>query len=206
MKGSSFRNACVTKLHAREVIANENPAGLAVEPKEIRGARDIFGGDTSEGEVDRKALKGDGCCTGRMRTRGSFGLFGSNASGADIKDRIKMFEFGDTRDVFVGVVEVIVTWVTQALVPEKAFCFLTNGKNRRVVKKILAEGEAFKWDREVFEVGLKVVGGSATMNINSRDGVAFTIGKKGRVLRRNFGKRRGAMERKQEGKGVGFAI
>lgn len=50
-----------------------------------------------------------------------FGLFGSDARGALVKDGVSMKEFGNTVDVFMCVVEVLIGGMAEALMPKESF-------------------------------------------------------------------------------------
>ena len=63
------------------------------------------------------------CGTGGVRTSRFLRLFSANAGGALIQDRIHVGEARDPGDMFVGVVEVVVTGVAEALMPKETLCF-----------------------------------------------------------------------------------
>jgi hypothetical protein len=49
-----------------------------------------------------------------------FALFGLDASRASIKDGVFMVEFWNTSNMLVGVIQVVIAGVTEAMVPKQA--------------------------------------------------------------------------------------
>lgn len=68
-------------------------------------------------------------------TSGLLGLLGTNASRAFIHHRIKMLELRDTFHEFVSMVKVVVTGMTEALVPKEA----SSGSRNCVDRGVLVE-------------------------------------------------------------------
>ncbi len=46
-------------------------------------------------------------------------MLGSNASGAEVEDRVMMCKLGDTVNISKGIVEVMIAGMAKALVPSK---------------------------------------------------------------------------------------
>ena len=72
---------------------------------------------------------------------GSFlGLFGMNAGRTLVEDGVHVFELGDTFDMFVDVVQVVVAGVSKAMVPAEAFSGGANGIDRGILLDVVVEG------------------------------------------------------------------
>jgi hypothetical protein len=76
---------------------------------------------SSEGKVDADTLIGDGGCLGGVGTRRTFLEFGGQADRTSIENRSGMFETGNTINIFVGIIEMLITDMIEALMPEKSF-------------------------------------------------------------------------------------
>ena len=59
-------------------------------------------------------------------------MFGTNACGASVKDWVQMFKARDSSDVLVSVEKIVVTGVTEAVVPEKTLSGLCERKHREI--------------------------------------------------------------------------
>ena len=57
----------------------------------------------------------------RVGACGFLGLFGTDTSGALVQHGVHVLELGDALDMLVGIVQVVVTRVSESLMPEEAF-------------------------------------------------------------------------------------
>ena len=99
------------------MISDEYPTSFTVETNVVMLSFFILRTCTREREVNGEALErcyGNPCSVVPCRR---FGLLGTNAGGALIKDWIFMRKSRNTFDVFVRLVQIIVTGVTKPLVP-----------------------------------------------------------------------------------------
>jgi hypothetical protein len=104
-----------------EMVTNKDIGGLAVETSVTECTSFVLGLLPSKSEIDAKALVGDGSCAGRVGARRTFLHLGGKANGTGVKDRSRVFEARNTVNVFVSIVEVLITHVVKALVPEEVF-------------------------------------------------------------------------------------
>ena len=116
----SFEDTGVAMETTGVVISNEDPGFFTVEANEVVRTGFVGRGCASEGEVDGEALVGLGGSTGGVGASGGLCLFGLDAGWAVVQDRGHMFELRNTVDEFVSIVEVMITGVTEALMPEEA--------------------------------------------------------------------------------------
>ena len=117
--GGGFAAAGIAIKVTGEVVRYQNPACFTIEALVEGGSGGIGGGCASKREVDGQTLKGDGGCAGRMGASGGLGLFGSNAGGAEVEDRVMVGKLGDTVNVAMGIVEVMIAGMAKALVPKE---------------------------------------------------------------------------------------
>ena len=93
-------------------------------------------------------MVGFGCSSGGVGTSGFLGLLGTDASGALVQDRVHVLELGDTFDMLVGVVQIVITGMAKALVPEKALRSSLDGSKGGVFVDVIVEVNGMKciWD------------------------------------------------------------
>ena len=126
--------------HACEVISDKYPTGFAVEADIVFAALLVLGFGTREGEVNGEALVGLGSSASGVVTGSFLGLFGTNAGGTLVEDGVHVFELGNTFDMFVCVVQVVVAGVSKAMVPQEAFSGGANGIDRGILLDVFVEG------------------------------------------------------------------
>ena len=124
---SSFGDSGVTMEAACVMIGNQDPSGFTIEANKFSLALLVSGAGAGEGEVDGEALVCPGGCLGCVRTSRLLGHLSLDADWAFIKDGISSRELGDTLDGVVGIVQVIITGMPKALVPEKSFRLCLEG-------------------------------------------------------------------------------
>jgi hypothetical protein len=91
-----------------------------VKTNKVGGTGQIGRMSTSKRKIDGETLVGHSGSTSRIRASGCLGLFGTDASGTSIKDRIKVLEARNASDVLVGVVQIVDAGVPEAMVLEEA--------------------------------------------------------------------------------------
>jgi hypothetical protein len=126
--GSTFANTGFTMETSSEVISSEDVTGLAVEASLVLGAILGLGALSSEGKIKAKTLIGNGSLTSRVRSGRSLFHFGLDINGASIEDRLTVEKLGDTIDVFVGIIKMLVTNMVETLMPEETF-----GRNMKLM-------------------------------------------------------------------------
>lgn len=90
--------------------------------------------------------------TSGVRTRRLLGLLSVNACRTTVEDEIRVTKLWDTFDILVGIAKVVVTGMTEMLMPQKAFSGSLDEVNRSVHLDAFVEREpmALKWsDREI---------------------------------------------------------
>ncbi len=115
------------------MVSDKDPAGFTVEANVIVSAFLVLGLGTREGEVDGETLKWLLSRLDRTRTGWFLALFGLDAGRALFEDGFMMLELRDTFDVAMGIVKVVVTRMTKALMPKKTFGGSADGIDRRGV-------------------------------------------------------------------------
>jgi hypothetical protein len=103
------------------MICYQNVAGLAIETTIGSSTGRVFGTLTGEGKVDRKTLPRDRSLAGAVGARRGLLQFGSKANRTGVKDWVGLLEMRDANNMLVGGVEIRVTGMTEALMPQQSF-------------------------------------------------------------------------------------
>jgi hypothetical protein len=124
------------------MICYQNVAGLAIETTIGSSAGLVFGTLTGEGKVNRKTLPRDRSLAGAVGgARRGLLQFGSKANRTGVKDWVGLLKMRDANNTLVGGVEIRVTGMTEALMPQQSFgarvkltkTKLLNGTGRRAI-------------------------------------------------------------------------
>ena len=102
--------------------------------------------------------------------RCTFGLLGPDTSRTLIKHWVHVFELGDSLDVLVGVVEVVVTGVTQPLVPQESFSGSTNLVDGGALLNEFMEGQAMELLGNSIQFGTQLGEGSLLITVDVVEG------------------------------------
>jgi len=78
---------------------------------------------------------------GSVAASSIFGLLGADTCGADVEDAVHVRKSWDSISMSMGIEQVIVAWVSEALMPKKSFSGSLNGRNRSVGLNVLVERE-----------------------------------------------------------------
>ncbi|KAG7369370.1 hypothetical protein IV203_032113 [Nitzschia inconspicua] len=112
---------------------------LPVMAKKVTIVSRVLWFGSREGEVNGETLISPGCHFGGMRARSLLSLFRLYASGAAFQDRVAVLEVGDPVNVFVGIVEVMVTGMAKTLVLQHAFRSSFNGVDGSISMDVVME-------------------------------------------------------------------
>ncbi len=179
--GGSLRDTGVTKVVAGEVVGNKDPTGFTVQAKVFGDTFGILGFGTGEGKVDRETLErllGNHCgvVAGRV-----FALFGLDTSRALVEDRIMMLKLGNTFDMLMGIVEVIITGVSKALVPKETFSGSANLVDRGSAGDDVMKGDTVLGNGHRMELFVKVTVFMFLVGKDILDSGTFTGGMEVRI-------------------------
>jgi hypothetical protein len=119
--GGTFSNTGFTVETSGKVISSKYVTGLAVEASIVLGAILCLGALSGEGKIKTETLIWDSSLTSRVRAGRSLFHFGLDTNGASIEDRFTMAKLGDTINVFVGIIKMLVTNMVETLMPEETF-------------------------------------------------------------------------------------
>jgi hypothetical protein len=103
------------------MISEQDVAGLTIETAIRCSTSLVLRALTSESEVNGDALQRNGRFASGVSARRRFLEFGSMADGAGVENRVGTFEMRNAVNMLVRSIEIRITWVTKALVPQKAF-------------------------------------------------------------------------------------
>ena len=176
LEGRSLGDASVANVATGEVVGDQDPTCFTIETKVVFNTFTVFGLGTREQEVDRETLKRDLCSHGGMLTSRLLALFGLDARRTLLEDRIMMFELGDAFDIVVGVEEVVITRMSQALMPEKTFSSSFDLVDGSAVLNVVMKGNLVMGDREVTEIAAEIGVFMFLVSVDVLDGSAFTGG------------------------------
>jgi hypothetical protein len=104
-----------------KVISSKDITGLAVEASIVLCAVFSFGTLTSESKIEAKALVRKRNRTRSIGARGSLFHFCLDTNRASIEDRGGVTKLGDSINIFVSIIEMLVTNMVQTLMPEETF-------------------------------------------------------------------------------------
>jgi len=151
--GTRFGDASFTMESTRKMVGDNNCTGFTIIAFKVLSTIFIFRASTGEPEVNREALICNGSSSGSIWSSGFFALFRSDTGRTDIKDLASMIglrsEIRNTFYPFVGIIKVVVRYMSKALVPEKTSSFSGDGRYRSVTLNILAEGKRMEFRREM---------------------------------------------------------
>ena len=101
-------------LDASKMVSNENPRGLTIHTNKIRTPFFILGRHPREGETDRKTLTRTSSSLSRIRACRGLDLLRLDASRALVNNRMLVLisKLGNTIDVLVGIIQIIITWMS----------------------------------------------------------------------------------------------
>ena len=108
------------------MVGDEDPTCFTIESNIITAPSGIILElHAREREVNREALEGVDSNAGGVGSSSFFGLLSLNAGGTCFKDRVHVLKLWNAINVLVGIVEVVVRWMVESLVPEHSFssCF-----------------------------------------------------------------------------------
>jgi len=111
----------------------------------------VLGLGAREREVDGWALVGDGRSTRSVVPSRFFGLFCLCASRTVIENRGRVSKLGHSFDVLVGVVQAVIAWVSQPLMPEQTFSLSFERRCWSAFLDALMEGHALTHGRQRLE-------------------------------------------------------
>ena len=124
-------------LHTREMIHNKNPTGFTIQSYIVMLPVGILGLDAGKREVNGESLVGLSSQSGGIQSSRCLGLLCMDACWADLKYVFHMFELGNSINMLMGIVEVVVTGMSKMLMPQEMLCGRTNGLHRSIVMNIL---------------------------------------------------------------------
>jgi len=139
--GGGLGDSGITMVHPSEVVSDKEPASLTIDANVVRAMGFILGLGARKGEVNGQSLVGQGGSPSGVGTSRFFGLLGTDASRAAFQDGVHVFELRDTFDMLVGIVQVVITGMAKAMVPEKSLSGSFDSLYRGVLMDILMEGE-----------------------------------------------------------------
>ena len=117
MKGESFGDTGVTVETTSEVIRNDDPTGLSIYAKIVFLTCLVFRFYAGKGGINRKALVWSSGNTSGVRTGSFLCLLSLDTGGAIVKDWVGLVKLGNTFDMFMGIVEVVVGGMPKAVMP-----------------------------------------------------------------------------------------
>jgi hypothetical protein len=118
------------------VICDHNVARFPIQAKEGSRTGFVFGLLSGKSKINGEALEWDGGGTSGVVACSAFRQFCRKANGTLIEDRVNVFESRHPINVMVCIVQVAITGMAKALVPEKMF-----GADAQFVKvKFLGDG------------------------------------------------------------------
>jgi hypothetical protein len=119
VNGGTFGDANGAVESASIVIFDDDKTRLTIDPFVGGGSRLVLGSLPSKRKVDGEALIRSSGLHRRHMSRRTLPHFGRKTGRAAVEDRIMVLEGRDANDVLVRVVEVIITAMSESLMPEK---------------------------------------------------------------------------------------
>jgi len=77
------------------------------------------------------------------------GLLGADTCRANVKDTVHVREPWDTISMLMGIDRIVITWMSEALMPEKSFSGSLDGRHQSVSLDVLMERECMKLYRQL---------------------------------------------------------
>ena len=102
-----------------------------------------------------------------------------------------MFELWNTFDVFVSIVEVMITGVAQALVPEKPLSRSTNSSHGGILLDVFMEWEVMELGRQGFELRAELSALGFLVGVDTVEESTLAVGSKVRIGGKGRSGRRG---------------
>jgi len=78
-----------------------------------------------------------------------FGLLGVDTHKENVEDRVHVREPWDAISMSMGIEQIIITWMSEALMPEKSFSGSLDGRHGSVSLDVLMERECMKLYRQL---------------------------------------------------------